>query len=60
MVVELLKDNFFPRSLKMNRRLEMGRGDWKVRGECTVKMIVCKSCNLVLTAEFYRQPMQFI
>ena len=31
---------------------------WGVRGECAVEMTVCKICYLVLTAEFYRQPMQ--
>ena len=33
---------------------------WKVRGKCPVKMMVGKSCDLVLTAEFHRQPMEFI
>ena len=33
---------------------------WGVRGECAVEMTVCKICHLVLTAEFYRQPMQLV
>lgn len=33
---------------------------WKVRWDFMVKVSVCRSCHLVLIAEFYMQPMQFI
>ena len=33
---------------------------WKVRGKCTVKVTVGKSCDLVFAAEFHRQPTEFI
>ena len=32
----------------------------KVRQEGTVKVTACKSYYAVLTAEFYRQPRQFV
>ena len=32
----------------------------KVRGKCTVKKTVGKSCDIVFAAEFHRQPMEFI
>jgi len=42
-----------------DRRVQVARS-WKVRGECNVEVTVRKSCYVVLAAEFYRQPMQFI
>ena len=36
------------------------RAKVKIRLECTVRITACKSYYVVLTAEFYRQPVQFI
>ena len=33
---------------------------WKVRGKCTIKVTVGKSCDLVFAVEFHWQPMEFI